>query len=103
MEQGLRWLQSFNPDGFSLDPYNLKPYFHTSMSHAAKTFFVGKTHYVFIHNAVLSAVSDKYYFSDVPFYVPFGTEQIFVRRSEKVHAKGSFYRRGAKSQSTYIK
>ena len=73
------------------------------MSHASKIFFVDKTHYDFIHNSVLSAVSDKYYFSDVPLDVTFGTEQIFCLVLKQVHAKGSFYRGGAKSQSTYIK
>jgi hypothetical protein len=52
------------------------------MSHASKIFFVDKTHYDFIHNSVLSAVSDKYYFSDVPLDVTFGTEQIFLPRPE---------------------
>jgi hypothetical protein len=41
------------------------------MSYALKLFFVGKTHYGFIHKPVLSAVSDRYYFSDVPMNVPF--------------------------------
>jgi hypothetical protein len=41
-----------------------------AMSSVLKLFFVDKSHYEFTHKSVLSIVTDKYNFSDIPLDVP---------------------------------